>query len=226
MLVAVLSDIHANLEALEAALDDARRRGAVAVLVAGDLVGDGPDPAEVVDLLRRSSFPVVRGNVDDKVVETARLSKAEQAALSEKRRKADVVRTVRALGPGALEWIGALPETLTLRFAGRHLLLVHGSPLGITDYVFPSLTPAALEAKLGPGRPDVLACGHSHIPFARRIRGVLVVNAGSVGRPIDGDARGSYALVEITRGRSPRARVVRFHFAATEPRARVGSRRG
>jgi putative phosphoesterase len=226
MLVAVLSDIHANVEALEAALDDARRRGAVAVLVAGDLVGDGPDPAEVVDLLRQSSFPVIRGNVDDKVVETARLSEAEQAALSEKRRKADLVRTVRALGPTDLEWIRELPATLTLRFAGKRLLLVHGSPLGITDYIFPSLTPEALTAKLGADRPDVLACGHSHIPFARRIRGVLVVNAGSVGRPIDGDPRGSYGLVEMIKSRPPRGRIVRFHIGPTRPRARVGSRRG
>jgi putative phosphoesterase len=222
----IISDIHANLEALEAALDDARQRGAAAVVVAGDLVGDGPDPAGVVDLLCRSAFPVIRGNVDDKVVETARLSAAERAALSEKRKKADLVRTVSALGPGELEWIRALPETLTLRFAGRRLLLVHGSPLGNTDYIFPSLTPAALEAKLGSDRPDVLACGHSHIPFARRIRGVLVVNAGSVGRPVDGDPRGSYALVEVAKDRLPRGRIVRFRIGSPEPRLRIGSKRG
>lgn len=214
MLVAVISDIHANLEALEAALVDVERRAADAVLVAGDLVGDGPDPAGVVALLRRRRFPAIRGNVDDKVTATASLSGAEQAALLEKRKKADLVRTVRALRRSDLDWLRRLPESLRLELEGRRVLVVHGSPLSSTDYVFPSITPQALAAKLDSERPDVLACGHSHIPFARRIGGVTVVNAGSVGRPVDGDPRGSYALIEITKSRAPRARIVRFPFAA------------
>jgi len=216
LLVAVLSDIHANLAALDAALAELERRGADAIVVAGDLVGDGPDPAGVVALLRRKGFRTVRGNVDDKVTELAALPRDAQAALLEKRKKADLVRSARALGRADLEWIRKLPESLRLDFEGRRMLLVHGSPLGSTDYVFPSITPQALAAKLGAERPDVLACGHSHIPFARRIGGVTVVNAGSVGRPVDGDPRGAYALVEITRGRPPRARIVRFPFPAPE----------
>jgi predicted phosphodiesterase len=103
--------------------------------------------------------------------------------------------------------------------AGKRLLLVHGSPLGDTDYVYPSLTARALAAKLGAARPDVLACGHSHIPFTRRIAGVRVVNAGSVGRPVDGDPRGSYALVELDRGALARARIVRFPYSGDGPAA-------
>ena len=226
MRIAVVSDIHANLEALEAALADLERRGAVTVLVAGDLVGDGPDPDGVVGLVRARRFPAIRGNVDVKVLATAALPEAEQAALLERKKKADLVRTARQLGRAGLKWLEKLPGTLTLRFEGRVLQMVHGSPLGDTDYVFPSITPAALAAKLGAARPDVLACGHSHIPFTRRLLGVTVVNAGSVGRPVDGDPRGSYALVDIERGRSPRARIVRFPLSSRGAGARIGSRRG
>jgi len=197
MRVAVLSDIHANVAALAAALADLDRRGADAVVVAGDLVGDGADPAGVVALLRSKRFPAVRGNVDDKVIEAASLPRGEQAALLEKRKKADLVRTARALDRGDLEWLRELPEALHLEFGGCRVELVHGSPLGVTDYVFPSITARALAAKLGADRPDVLACGHSHIPFARRIGGVT-----------DG---------------TPRARIVRFPFATVAPSARGGA---
>ena len=219
MRIAVLSDIHANLEALEAALADVERRGAGKVLIAGDLVGDGPDPAGVVNLLRAGKFPAIRGNVDNKILAAAGLTEAEQAALLEKKRKADLVRTLRQLDRTQLRWLERLPGALTLRFEGRVLQLVHGSPVGDADCIFPSLTWRALAAKLGPDRPDVLACGHTHIPFARRIRGVTVVNAGSVGRPVDSDPRGSYALVEIEPERPVRARIVRFSFpSGSSPR--------
>jgi len=212
----VLSDLHADLGALEAAIADATRKGADRIVIAGDVVGDGPQPAEVVALLRSSAFPTVMGNVDEKVLQTARFSSPQQDALLEKRKKADLVRTARALSRRDLAWLAALPSSLTLRLGGAKLLLVHGSPAGNTDYVFPSITPAALAAKLGDARPDVLACGHSHIPFARRIKGVTVVNAGSIGRPIDGDERGSYALVEVVAGAPPRGRIVRFRSAAPD----------
>jgi putative phosphoesterase len=212
MRVAILSDVHANLPALQAALADLERRGAEVVLVAGDVVGDGRHPSEVVAMLRRWAIPTIRGNVERKVIEAAALTDTELALRTGKKKQADLVWTARRLGHEGLEWLRALPASLELHLAGARLLLVHGSPLGDTDYVYPSLTAWALAAKLGADRPDVLACGHSHIPFTRRIAGVRVVNAGSVGRPVDGDPRGSYALLDLDRGALPRARIVRFPY--------------
>jgi putative phosphoesterase len=219
MRVAILSDVHANLPALQAALADLERRGAEVVLVAGDVVGDGRHPSEVVEMLRRRAIPTIRGNVERKVIEAAALADTELALRTGKKKQADLVWTARRLGPEGLEWLRALPASLELHLAGARLLLVHGSPLGDTDYVYPSLTAQALAAKLGTDRPDVLACGHSHIPFTRRIAGVSVVNAGSVGRPVDGDPRGSYALVDLDRGALPRARIVRFSYPSDGPAA-------
>jgi putative phosphoesterase len=222
MRVAVVSDIHANLPALRAALADLDRRGVGAVVVAGDLVGDGRQPAEVVTLLRRRGFPAVRGNADRKVAETAALSAEELAERATKKKTAELLWTARQLGRPGLAWLARLPATLTLRLGGSRVLVVHGSPLADTDYIYPSLTPRALAAKLGGERPDLLVCGHSHVPFVRRISGVTVANAGSVGRPVDGDPRGSYALVELEAGRAPRGRIVRFSFASGDADAGAG----
>jgi predicted phosphodiesterase len=170
----------------------------------------------VVALLRRRAIPTIRGNVERKVMEVAALHPSEVAVLA-KKKHADLVWTAKRLGREGLDWLRSLPSSLELRLTGSRLLLVHGSPLGDTDYVYPSLTARALAAKLGAERPDVLACGHSHIPFVRRIAGVTVVNAGSVGRPVDGDPRGSYALVDLVRGRIARARIVRFPYPIEQP---------
>ena len=218
MRVAFLSDVHANLPALEAALQVAERCGAGRVVVAGDLVGDGPFPVEVVELVRARGLECIAGNVDRRVAELAlegrKLGKEIRATKKQKSNRAWSALRLRG-APTALEWLDALPGALTLPIDGHEALVVHGSPLGETDYVYPSLSPAGLAAKLAPldgPRPDALVCGHSHLPFARRVDGVLVVNCGSVGRPADGDPRGTLALVDFEPGAAPAATLVRFTY--------------
>ena len=80
------------------------------------------------------------------------------------------------------------------------------------DAIYPSITRWGLEAKVGGVRPDVLVCGHTHIPFVKRIGGVLRVNCGSAGHPVDGDPRPAYALVCAEAGAVPRGRIVRFEY--------------
>jgi diadenosine tetraphosphatase ApaH/serine/threonine PP2A family protein phosphatase len=69
-----------------------------------------------------------------------------------------------------------------------------------------------MEVKLGDQRPDILVCGHTHIPFVKRIGGALIVNCGSAGQPVDGDPRPAYALVQAEAGARPRGRIVRFDY--------------
>jgi len=133
--------------------------------------------------------------------------------------------TARQLGPAEQEYLAALPERLELEQGGVSILVVHGSPLDLADLIYPSITDRALRAKLGPERPGLLVCGHTHLPFARRIDGIQVVNCGSVGRPIDGDPRGALSLVDLADGRVTRARIVRFEFPL-EPLLQDLERRG
>jgi len=224
MKIALLSDIHANFPALCVALEHASAAGADRVLCAGDLVGGGPHPTEVIRLLMEQRLPAVAGNVDRKVCALASDPKRLRRA-SHHRKRAPLAWTAKVLGPAELNWMTALPGSLRLSAGGAEILLVHGSPLADTDYIFPSITEPALLAKLGAERPELLACGHSHIPFVRTVAGVLVVNSGSVGRPVDGDPRGSYALVELREGAPPRARIVRFSYPVDSVVADLRKRR-
>jgi putative phosphoesterase len=211
MRVAFLSDVHANFPALWRALEGARRHGAEAVVCAGDLVGFGPHPVEVVRLLVEGRVSCIRGNVERKLLGLPSSAKRLKKRL-EKRSSAALAWTALALGGEERRFLEALPERLDLTFEGCPVLVVHGSPLSDTDYIYPSLTRRALESKLGPLRPGVLVCGHSHVPFTRAVGGIRVVNCGSVGKPVDGDPRGSYALVDFFRGAPARARIVRFSY--------------
>jgi predicted phosphodiesterase len=98
---------------------------------------------------------------------------------------------------------------------GRKLLVVHGSPISNDDDIYPSITAESFKAKLGDTHPDILVCGHTHIPFIKRIGGVLIVNCGSAGQPVDGDPRPSYAVVSID-GTKVNAHIIRFNYDVNE----------
>lgn len=198
--LACVSDVHANLPALEACLDHARDQDVDGFLFAGDIVGKGPQPGSVVDKLPDLDGPAIRGNVDRVVLEAEPEPDGGGPGW-----------TAAQLGPDRRERLEALPGTWRGEVAGRDVLMVHGSPVGDTDFVFPSLTGRALEVKLDGADPDVLVCGHTHLPFHRTIAGVQVVNCGSAGLPYDGDPRPSY--VTLTLGsEGVKARVHRFEY--------------
>lgn len=231
MTIAFLSDIHGNLPALQSALEVARRAGAERLVVAGDLVGEGPHPVEVVRELRERGAEAIRGNVDRKVLKLgADAGKLERRLHRKGRQRRNQAWAALQLAhaPEERGWLADLPDQLNLEIGGRQVLVVHGSPWSDTDYVYPSLTPDGLRAKLEPlggWRPAVLVCGHSHIPFAREVDGTVVLNCGSVGRPADGDPRGSLAILEVDGAAALRGGIARFHYDVEETAAALRERR-
>jgi hypothetical protein len=132
--------------------------------------------------------------------------------MKEKKRRI-LLWTVAHLHARARCYLAGLPERLDLRIpSGHRLLVVHGSPISMDDAIYPSVTRQGLKAKLSDARPDILMCGHTHIPFVKRVNGTLVVNCGSTGHPVDGDPRPAYALVRAEPGAAPRGRIVRFKY--------------
>ena len=209
MKYALISDIHANLPALEAVLGDIdARREVDATFHLGDLVGYAPWPNETVQLLRERDIQGVAGNYDSTVAtgykhcgcryEDPR--QEELSHLSYAWTRGHVTTETRA-------WLGALPFRLDLRPLGGHLsgptlTLVHGNQALNTVYVTPDRSDAFLEkmgTAIGASAGDIVAFGHTHLPFHRVVRGVHYVNTGSVGRPKDGDWRAGYAIVAATR---------------------------
>jgi putative phosphoesterase len=180
--VAVLSDIHGNLPALEAVLADVEREGVDAVVVAGDTVS-GPFPAEVLDLLGTVDARIVRGNAD-RLAEVERFDE-DQARWNERR-----------LGAKRLAIVAGWPLTLDLDVDGLgRVLACHSTPRS-DEPIYTRITPDdALVEILGSVDADVLVCGHTHMQYDRRLStGLRVVNPGSVGMPYEG-RRGAFWAV-------------------------------
>jgi putative phosphoesterase len=192
VLIALLSDIHGNLPALKAAVAEAKTRCAKQIICAGDIVGYGPFPNEVCEYLKTSGIKSISGNYDIKVLDVIKYGKSAQ-------------RFLRDL-PVSLE------EELP---GGRNLLVVHGSPVSNDDDIYPSITPKGLETKLKNTRPNILVCGHTHIPFVKKVSGMLVVNCGSAGQSVDGDPRPSYAIISVDE-KSVSGHIIRFEYDLNE----------
>ncbi|MGO9137596.1 MAG: metallophosphoesterase family protein [Syntrophales bacterium] len=212
MLIAFISDIHGNMPALEEAVADATAHGASRIICAGDITGYGPFPEDVCRFLRSRRIPTIIGNYDQKVIDMLKQGKSAAEGMKPKKKKI-LQWTVEHISRETVRYLSGLPDRLDLRLVGgQKLLVVHGSPASMDDAIYPSITRRGLEAKLGDIRPDILVCGHTHIPFVKHIHRVLVVNCSSTGHPIDGDPRPSYALVDVKPGSVPRGLIVRFEY--------------
>lgn len=182
MRVAAIYDIHGNLPALEAVLDDIRRAGVDRVVVGGDVV-PGPMPRETLACLLGLDVPVefIRGNGEAAVL--AHRAGADPAALPEQARE-PVRWAAEQLRPEDERLLAGWPMTLRLEVGGvGAVLFCHATPRSDTE-VFTRLTPEDRLVPVfgGPGVP-VVVCGHTHMPFDRMVGPTRVVNAGSVGMP-------------------------------------------
>jgi predicted phosphodiesterase len=193
--IALLSDIHGNLAALDAVLADVDASGIGERYCLGDLVGYGPDPAGVIDRVRTSCIPTILGNYDEGIgrrrgdcgcyyaTEQARSDGAASYAF-----------TVRAVDDERAAWLSGLPPESRFEHGGRRVLLVHGSPRKVNEYLLPDRTDEQLVRLAEAAAADVVCVGHVHIPYHRTLPGtggarIDYVSAGSVGKPKDGDPR-------------------------------------
>ncbi|NVO66947.1 CHAD domain-containing protein [Methanofollis tationis] len=191
--IALIGDVHANLPALQAVLRDAHERGAIAVLDAGDAVGYGPFPEETVEHLRRQRVLSVIGNYDRQVL----ASRGKKKGLpKDPEKRLAVLWAYEHLSKEGRSSLASLPEHRRLAPGGRRILLCHGSPDAIDEYLDGD-TPASRLAEIArTAGADIVVSGHAHRPSAREVGGVWFVNTGSVGRPDDGDPRACYALLQ------------------------------
>jgi putative phosphoesterase len=198
MRVAVVSDIHGNITALQAVLADIRLTSPDLVLHGGDLAGFGSSPIEVVDQIRGLGWSGVMGNADEMLVrpnsmeEFANQSSAPATLWSLIRRMASATKPV--LGDERLEWLDQLP----LQAIHSGLALVHAVPGDCWRAPAPEATDAELESIYGSLGQPIVVFGHTHLPFVRALTGYpgLLINTGSVGLPYDGDPRASYLLLD------------------------------
>jgi putative phosphoesterase len=198
---AVITDIHANLPALEAALQRIDELGIDTIYCGGDLVGYGPHPNEVCALIAERAIPTIYGNYDYAIARDL-----EDCGCSY------VDQHDRELGQRSVEWTLAhtdarskafmreLPFDLRFRVGSTAVHLVHGSPRKVNEYLFEDKPARLYERLAAADEADVLVFGHTHRPWVREHGGVLFVNCGSVGKPKDGDPRGAFAVLDARSG--------------------------
>jgi putative phosphoesterase len=196
--IALFSDVHGNAVALRAVLADIARKGVDRAYCLGDLVGYGPDPNEVIDLIREAGIETIAGNYDDGVG-FGRGDCGCYYAEREASRIGDAsyTFTVAAVTAERKVWLRSLPGELRFEAAGARFHLVHGSPRRINEYLLEERGPRTFDRLATTEEADALVFGHTHLPWHRSYRGVLFVNVGSVGRPKDGDARAMYTLINV-----------------------------
>ena len=210
--IAVCGGVYSNRQALAACLDDAARRGAEAVYCLGDLGGFGPHPEACWPLLlaghASAGGPVrcVQGNYEQSL---ASLREDCNCGYTDPRdnhfARLSYAYTARSCSAAFKAWMGALPPRRRVRLAcgdrERELLLVHGSPRRVNEFLFASTTPVPLLAMLcAQERCDGFLCTHTGLPWVRSLpTGEVIANVGVLGRPAnDGDRRVRYALASAS----------------------------
>ncbi|HET7617100.1 MAG TPA: metallophosphoesterase family protein [Gemmatimonadaceae bacterium] len=195
MRVAVLSDIHANLTALEAVVTDLTHVSPDLIVHGGDLVGSGARPAEVVDFVRDAGWPGVQGNTDEMLWNAARVAEYFSPPALQPFR-AIVSRTItftrEAIGEERLAWLRALPG----RWTGSDLTVVHARPDDCWRAPAPNASDAELLGTYGSLGTRCIVYGHIHCPYVRRLNALTVANSGAVSLSYDGDPRAAYAIID------------------------------
>ncbi|MDO7877126.1 metallophosphoesterase family protein [Hymenobacter sp. ASUV-10] len=211
MTIAFFSDIHGNLPALHAVLADLDQRRPDMVFCLGDLVGYAPWPNEVVNEIRRRGIPTLAGNYDQGIgLASSDCGCAYQTDADKALGAQSIAFTNQVIGPEERRYLRLLPKHLRLDFQDEpctlSLLMVHGSPRRINQYLFEDFPEGSFNRLLAEAGADVLLFGHTHKPYHRALpyqtatgetRYRHALNLGSVGKPKDGDPRAAYLLLHL-----------------------------
>lgn len=197
MRIAIFSDVHGNLTALDAVIADIQRRAPDRVLHGGDLVLMGAQPAQVIDRIRELGWSGVVGNTDELLWRPDEQARQESLAPKLKEHLTLMFQdyapaTNELLGEERVSWLMGLPREE--RMDG--LAVVHAAPGDLWRAPMPTAEDRDLSLTYRPLAAKAAVYGHIHRPFVRSVNGMTVANCGSVGMPWDEDPRASYLLID------------------------------
>lgn len=194
----VFGDIHGNITALEAVFEDMTDRGlSEERYCLGDLVGYGTFPNEVVEFVRSRSIPTIMGNYDQGVGNNSDdCGCAYQTEVEQRRGEQSIGWTNEQITDENREYLRTLDEDIEFNLGDLDVVLVHGSPRRINEYLYEDRPDSSFERLLDSVEADVLVCGHTHLPYHKTLpSGRHVINTGSVGKPKDDDPRACYLVL-------------------------------
>jgi len=231
MKIALFSDIHANLPALDAFFASVEQQKPDAVYCLGDLVGYNIWPNEVINEIRKRGIPTIAGNYDFGVGRTSDDCGCAYKTDDEKANGAvSISYTNQVVLPNERAYLRTLPAHIKVEFQLNNdklnLLLVHGSPRRINEYLFEDREEKSMLRIMSDADADVMCFGHTHRPYHRILPSLPdnpphyrhAINIGSVGKPKDGDPRGCYVLLyidensSIQKKESIRVEFIRFNY--------------
>jgi len=201
MRIAVFSDIHSNILALNKVLRDIEKQDYNRVYCLGDLVGYGPNPNETIQTMRESRITTIMGNYDEGVgFEKGDCGCAYTTDEEKMDGQKSIEWTTDQVTSENKEYLRNLHDKIEFTANGYKVILVHGSPRRINEYLYKDRPERSLTRMLESIDADILVCGHTHKPYHRIVNGVQIINDGSVGKPKDGDNRACYAVIELDEG--------------------------
>jgi len=212
--ITIFGDIHGNLPALEAVFQDMEARGLTDLYCLGDLVGYGTFPNEVVNLIRQRGIPTLMGNYDQGVGNNSDdCGCAYKTDVDRRRGELSIAWSNAHTSDENKTFLRDLPAHIPLQIGDLKVLLVHGSPRKVNEYLFEDRPDDTFERIMDVAQADVLVCGHTHLPYHKMLpSGRHVINAGSVGKPKDHDPRAGYITLTIT-GREVQVEFIRVAYA-------------
>ena len=196
MKIAVISDIHSNIYALDSVLADIKTKDVDMIVCTGDLVGYGTRPNEVIQTLKKNKILTIMGNYDDAIGNLKIVcgcdypdpKDAEKAGLS-------MHFTGQTTKVENKEYLRNLPKELIFNFDKKTIRFVHGSTRLINEYLKENSKEA--DEVMSELVENILVCGHTHIPYAKYYGEKLLINAGSVGKPKTGNPNANYVIIDI-----------------------------
>ncbi|MBP3923756.1 metallophosphoesterase family protein [bacterium] len=200
MKVAVISDIHGNMQALEAVINDYKSQNCEKVLCLGDLAMAGPQPSETVDFVKGQNWEIIQGNTDKMIAEfsdkiLSNVKSAFPVMGNALENDAEILSEVQK------EYLANLSPQKELIMENVKVLMVHGSPRRNNEDILPNRPIEEIEEIIANTDADLILCGHTHIPCGYQTsKKQTVVNAGSVGRPFTDNAKACYAIIDFNSG--------------------------
>lgn len=201
MKIAVISDIHGNMQALDAVLSDIKKENCSKIFCLGDIAMAGPEPAKtiqkIIELQESEDFEIIQGNTDEMIAncdnQMIHLLEENNPIMAHA-----LENDVFVIPEELKNFLRNLPKQKELEIEGTKILLVHGSPRKNNENIFPDLKIEEVENMISGTDADIIFCGHTHMPCGYQTNTKqTVVNTGSVGRPFSEEPKSCYAVLEI-----------------------------
>jgi len=200
MKIAIISDIHANWQALEAVLEDIKNQKCEKILCLGDLAMAGPEPVKVINFVKKQNWTLIQGNTDKMIAEFT------PEIIDSMKDKFPVMANallddIKIISDEQKLFLKNLPEKQSLNIEGIKILMVHGSPRRNNEDILPDTPIKELEEIIKGVDEDLIFCGHTHVPCGFQTNSKkTIVNVGSVGRPMTSNPQSCYVIADINNG--------------------------